>query len=90
MNNDEQFKNQLILTSKSKKNVEKKILQLKNHNLTKIKNNFRYYKSDNNKNNSNYAYVTIIFGGIQYLPAILALGHSLRKTKTHNKLICLI
>jgi alpha-N-acetylglucosamine transferase len=51
---------------------------------------FRYYESHHNKNNSKNAYVTMIFGGELYLPAILALGHSLRKVKSKHKLICLV
>ena len=39
---------------------------------------FRYYESPYNKNNSKYAYITMIFFGESYLPVILALGHSLR------------
>ena len=34
---------------------------------------FRYYKSDYNKNDSKYAYVTIIFNGCGYIPAIMSL-----------------
>jgi len=52
--------------------------------------NFRYYESYYNKNNSKYAYVTLIFAGESYLPGIIALGHSLRKTNTKHKLICLV
>ena len=51
---------------------------------------FRYYESHYNKNNSKYAYVTMIFSGESYLPAILALGHSLRKVKSKHKLICCV
>ena len=52
--------------------------------------NFRYYKSSYNKNNSKYAYVTMIFGGESFLPAIFALGHSLRLVNSKHKLICMV
>jgi alpha-N-acetylglucosamine transferase len=85
------FKKQLIKTGKSKKNMEIKIKELnQNFDLTKVKSNFRYYESNVNKNKSHYAYVTIIFGGYSYVPAVLALGHSLRMSKTKNKLICIV
>ena len=51
---------------------------------------FRYYKSDYNKNDSKYAYVTIIFNGCGYIPAIMSLGNSLRMVKSKHKLICLV
>ena len=51
---------------------------------------FRYYESHYNKNNSKYAYVTLIFGGNTYLPGVLALGHSLKKVKSKYKLICCV
>ena len=52
--------------------------------------NFRYYKSNSNKNNSKNAFVTVIFSGEAYLPGIFALGYSLRKTNTKHKLICMV
>ena len=51
---------------------------------------FRYYDSDYNKNDSKYAYVTIIFNGCGYIPAIMTLGNSLRIVKSKHKLICLV
>ena len=32
----------------------------------------------------------MIFFGLSYLPAILVLGHSLRKVKSKHKLICMV
>jgi len=90
--NDNNFIKQLEKTGISKKSVEKKILKL--NDKIKImdlkKSNFRYYPSNINKNNSKNAYVTIIFLGDAYIPGILALGHSLRLTKTKYKLICMV
>ena len=54
------------------------------------KSNFRYYPSNINKNNSKNAYVTIIFLGDAYISGILALGYSLRLTKTKYKLVCMV
>lgn len=86
------FIKQLEKTGISKKRVEKKILKLndKIKYMDLKKSNFRYYPSNINKNNSKNAYVTIIFGGDAYIPGILALGHSLRLTKTNYKLICMV
>ena len=90
--NDNNFIKQLEKTGISKKSVEKKILKLndKIKTMDLKKSNFRYYPSNINKNNSKNAYVTIIFGGDAYIPGILALGHSLRLTKTKYKLICMV
>lgn len=51
---------------------------------------FRIYPSQKNKNDSKYAYVTIIIINNSYIPAVLALGNSLRKTKTKYKLVCVV
>ena len=51
---------------------------------------FRYYESPYNKNNSKYAYVTMMFAGESYLSGIIALGYSLRKVKSKHKLICVV
>lgn len=90
--NDSDFIKQLEKTGISKKSVEKKILKLndKIKTMDLKKSNFRYYPSNINKNNSKNAYVTIIFGGEAYIPGILALGHSLRLTKTKYKLVCMV
>ena len=90
--NDNDFIKQLKKTGISKKNVEQKILKLNDKikfmDLKKSK--FRYYPSNINKNNSKKAFVTIIFSGDAYIPGILALGHSLRLTKTKYKLVCMV
>lgn len=90
--NDNDFIKQLEKTGISKKSVEKKILKLndKIKTMDLKKSNFRYYPSNINKNNRKKAFVTIIFGGDAYIPGILALGHSLRLTKTKYKLICMV
>lgn len=90
--NDIEFIKRLKKTGISKKRVEKKILKLndKIKTMDLKKSNFRYYPSNINKNNSKNAYVTTIFLGYKYIPVILALGHSLRLTKTKYKLICMV
>ena len=93
--NKENFNDILIKTGESNKilkpyilKVDKYVKSLPLSSLIYPK--FRYYESRYNKNNSKYAYVTLIFGGNTYLPGVLALGHSLRKVKSKYKLICCV
>jgi hypothetical protein len=85
----------LIKTGKSNKilkpyvlKIDKYVKELPLNELIYPK--FKYYHSLHNNNNSKNAYVTMIFGGYDFLPAILVLGHSLRKVKTKHKLICFV
>ena len=93
--NKKKYINMLKKTGKSNKILKPYVYQvdkyIKNLPPTElIYPKFRYYESNYNKNNSKYAYVTIIFLGNLYLPGILVLGHSLRKVNSKHKLICMV
>ena len=95
MNNNSKYMDMLIETGESNKILLPYILKTDKHikSLSKkdlIYPKFRYYESKYNKNNSKYAYVSMVFNGDKYLPGILALGHSLRKVNTKHKLICCV
>ena len=92
---DDDRKNKLIKIGESNNILKSYVLKMdkyiKSFPLKKlIYPKFRYYESRYNKNNSKYAYVTIIFAGESFLPGIFALGHSLRKVNSKYKLICMV
>lgn len=87
--------NKLNETKKSLEIITPKINMLNNaiSNISSnkyIKPYFRKYPSSKNRNDSEYAYVTIIILDDSYIPSVLALGNSIRKTKTKNKLVCIV
>ena len=42
------------------------------------------------RQNTEYAYVTLLFGGDRYLPGILALAYSIKKYKNKNDIVCMV
>ena len=89
------FSEKTKLTFESNEKVKEKIIMLdsnikNNKNISLKTPNMRIYKSSLHKNNSRYAYATMIIFDEKYMPSILNLGMTLRLYKSEHKLICLV
>ena len=89
------FSEKTKLTFESNEKVKEKIIMLdsnikNNKNISLKTPNMRTYKSPLHKNNSRYAYATMIIFDEKYMPSILNLGMTLRLYKSEHKLICLV
>jgi hypothetical protein len=66
-----------------------KILELKFKNKEIIYPKFRVY-TKHKYEKTPYAYTSLLFGDNTYLPGIITLGYSLKKTKTNYNLTCMV
>jgi hypothetical protein len=66
-----------------------KIIELKFKNNEIIYPKFRVY-TKHKYVKTPYAYTSLLFGDDTYLPGIITLGYSIRKTKTKNNLTCMV
>lgn len=69
------------------KKLDKTVNELPYNRLKKP--NFRVYRKNNFKK-TDFAYVSMVFGGETYIPALFTLAHSLRKNGCKENIVCLV